>query len=47
LQKLAQDWKYCIEGHDLDGGTIRIIVTFTHDVMPIRDFIQIALVCPD
>jgi len=30
-----QDWKYCIEGKDIDGKKIRIIITFTNDLMPI------------
>lgn len=30
-----QDWKYCIEGKDIDGQRIRIIITFTDDLMPI------------
>ncbi len=38
---LAQDWKYCIEGCDIDGSVIRIIVTFTEDLMPIITVIRI------
>ena len=38
---LAQDWKYCIEGCDIDGSEIRIIVTFTEDLMPIITVIRI------
>ncbi len=33
--KTSQDWKYCIEGKDIDGRKIRIILTFTDNLMPI------------
>jgi hypothetical protein len=29
----AEDWKYCIEGNDIDQNPIRIIVTFDEDWM--------------
>ncbi len=35
LNENPQDWKYCIEGIDVDGKKIRIIITFTDDLMPI------------
>lgn len=35
LRDLSQDWKYCIEGYDIDGNQLRVIVTFTEDLMPI------------
>ncbi len=38
---LAHDWKYCIEGCDIDGNEIRIIVTFTEELMPIITVIRI------
>jgi len=37
----AQDWKYCIEGCDIDGEALRIIITFTDDLMPIITVIRI------
>lgn len=36
-----QDWKYCIEGNDIDGKKIRIILTFTDDLMPIITVINL------
>ena len=30
-----QDWKYCIEGKDIDNRKYRIIITFTENLMPI------------
>lgn len=30
-----QDWKYCIEGKDIDRRKYRIIITFTDNLMPI------------
>lgn len=41
ISDLAQDWKYCIEGHDIDGIGLRIIVTFTDNLMPIITVIKI------
>lgn len=38
---VAQDWKYCIEGCDIDGNALRVIVTFTEDLMPIITVIRI------
>lgn len=37
----AQDWKYCIEGQDVDGNKLRVIVTFTDEFMPIITVIKI------
>lgn len=37
----AQDWKYCIEGYDIDGNELRVIITFTNDLMPIITVIRI------
>lgn len=37
-----QDWKYCIEGKDIDGRKIRIILTFTDDLIPIITVINLA-----
>jgi hypothetical protein len=37
----AQDWKYCIEGFDIDGNSLRVIITFTEDLMPIITVIRI------
>lgn len=41
FSELPQDWKYCIEGCDIDGELIRIIITFTNDLMPIITTIRI------
>ena len=41
LTELAEDWKYCIEGHDIDGNNLRVIVTFSEDLMPIITVIRI------
>lgn len=38
---LASDWKYCIEGQDVDANKLRIIVTFTEELMPIITVIRI------
>ena len=37
-----QDWKYCIEGKDIDERKIRIILTFTDDLMPIITVINLS-----
>lgn len=36
IHEKSQDWKYCIEGKDIDGRKVRIILTFTDDLMPIN-----------
>ncbi len=36
-----EDWKYCIEGTDIDGNKIRIIITFTDNLMPIITVINL------
>jgi hypothetical protein len=41
ISDLAQDWKYCIEGHDIDGSSLRVIITFSDDLMPIITAIRI------
>jgi hypothetical protein len=41
ITDLAQDWKYCIEGFDVDGKKLRVIITFTDDLMPIITVIRI------
>lgn len=38
---VAQDWKYCLEGHDIDGISLRVIITFSDDLMPIITVIRI------
>lgn len=38
---LNQDWKYCIEGCDMDGEALRIILTFNEDLMLIITTIRI------
>ena len=38
-----QDWNYCIEGNNLDGIKIRIIVSFEGNLMPIITVIRIEL----
>ncbi|HAT8180758.1 TPA: DUF4258 domain-containing protein [Legionella pneumophila] len=37
-----QDWKYCIEGKDIDERKIRIILTFNTDRMPIITVINLS-----
>ena len=41
VNEQPQDWKYCIEGKDIDGKKIRIILTFTDDQMPIITVINL------
>jgi hypothetical protein len=41
LTMQAEDWKYCIEGQDIDRNKLRIIITFTDDLMPIITAIKI------
>jgi len=41
FSELTQDWKYCIEGCDIDGEPLRIIITFNDDLMPIITAITI------
>ncbi|HDV5785689.1 TPA: DUF4258 domain-containing protein [Legionella pneumophila] len=41
ISELALDWKYCIEGCDIDGKPLRVIITFTDDLMPIITVIRI------
>lgn len=41
IHEPSEDWKYCIEGHDMDGIKLRVIVTFTEDLMPIITVIKI------
>ena len=41
LSEVAEDWKYCIEGCDIDGNPLRIIITFTKNLMPIITVIRI------
>ena len=41
ISDLAQDWRYCIEGHDIDDKAVRIIITFSDDLMPIITVIRI------
>lgn len=36
-----QDWNYCIEGCNVDGNKIRIIVSFVDDWMPIITVISL------
>lgn len=36
-----QDWKYCIEGHDIDGLKIRIIISFNEELMVIITVIRV------
>ena len=36
-----QDWNYCIEGTDLDENSIRIIISFMNDLVPIITVIRI------
>jgi len=37
-----QDWNYCIEGEDVDGNAIRVIVSFETEMM-----IVITVICID
>ena len=41
INENSQDWKYCIEGNDIDGYSLRVIITFTDDLMPIITVIRI------
>lgn len=36
-----QDWNYCIEGNDLDGKKIRIIISFDNNLLLIITVIRI------
>jgi len=36
-----QDWKYCIEGNDVDGHKIRIIITFDVELLLVITVIRI------
>lgn len=36
-----QDWNYCIEGNDLDGKKIRVIISFNEDLMLVITVIRI------
>ena len=36
-----QDWNYCIEGHDIDGQKIRIIISFNSRLMLVITVIRI------
>jgi len=36
-----QDWNYCIEGKDLDGFNIRIIISFDNNLMLVITVIRI------
>lgn len=42
IHEKPQDWKYCIEGKDIDGKRVRIILTFTDDLMPIITVINLS-----
>ena len=42
IHEKPQDWKYCIEGKDIDGKKVRIILTFTDDLMPIITVINLS-----
>lgn len=41
LDENPEDWKYCIEGTDIDGKKIIIIITFAHNLMPIITVINL------
>jgi hypothetical protein len=41
LTDTPEDWKYCIEGKDIDGKKVRIIITFSDNHMPIITVIRI------
>ena len=42
LHEKPQDWKYCIESKDIDEKKVRIILTFTDDLMPIITVINLS-----
>lgn len=42
IYEKPQDWKYCIEGKDIDERKIRIILTFTDNLMPIITVINLS-----
>lgn len=41
ISELAEDWKYCIEGCDIDGSSLRVILIFTDALTPIITVIKI------
>ncbi|MCH9689158.1 MAG: DUF4258 domain-containing protein [Gammaproteobacteria bacterium] len=41
ISERAQDWKYCIEGYDIDGMSLRTVITFSDGLMPIITVIRI------
>ncbi|HAU1200057.1 TPA: DUF4258 domain-containing protein [Legionella pneumophila] len=42
IHEKPQDWKYCIEGKDIDEKKVRIILIFTNDLMPIITVINLS-----
>ncbi|KTD74830.1 DUF4258 domain-containing protein [Legionella waltersii] len=42
IHEKPQDWKYCIEGKDIDEKKVRIILTFTDALMPIITVINLS-----
>lgn len=42
IYEKPQDWKYCIEGKDIDKKKVRIILTFSDDLMPIITVINLS-----
>lgn len=42
IYEKPQDWRYCIEGKDIDDKDVRIILTFDDDHMPIITVIDIS-----
>lgn len=41
IHEMLQDWKYCIEGKDINARDIRIILTFTDNLMLIITVIDL------
>lgn len=41
IYEKSSDWKYCIEGNDIDGHRLRVIITFAENLMPIITVIRI------
>lgn len=42
IYEKPQDWKYCIEGKDIDERKVRIILSFSDDMMPIITVINLS-----
>jgi hypothetical protein len=41
IHETPEDWRYCIEGRNIDGKKVRIIITFTDNLMPVITVINL------